>query len=82
MESDDYLLDWKRGGVGYRYVHLLTETEIDQLARAANLQIIHQFYADNDLNLFSILQFRLNLQFLISKPKSEIPSSPFPNQES
>ena len=56
LEANDYLLDWKRGGVGYRYVHLLDENEIARLARASAFEIITQFYADANLNLYSILQ--------------------------
>ncbi len=56
LETNDYLLDWKRGGVGYRYVHLVDEKEVEQLANASDFQVVEQFYADNDLNLYSILQ--------------------------
>jgi len=56
LETGDYLLDWKRGGVGYRYVHLVDEKEVNELGRASGFQVIEQFSADNDLNLYSILQ--------------------------
>lgn len=56
LEPNDYLLDWKRGGTGYRYVHLVTETEVSALAQAADMNLVTQFYADNDLNLYSILE--------------------------
>ncbi len=56
LETGDYLLDWKRGGVGYRYAHLVDENQVEQLANASGFQIIEQFYADNDLNLYSIFQ--------------------------
>lgn len=56
LDPNDYLLDWKRGGTGYRYVHLVTESEVIAIAQAAHLNILAQFYADNDLNLYSILQ--------------------------
>ena len=55
-ETNDYLLDWKRGGTGYRYVHLVDENEVEQLANASGFEIVEQFNADNDLNLYSILQ--------------------------
>lgn len=61
VEQGDYLLDWKRGGVGYRYVHLIDESEMERLADAAGFQIIKQFSADSDLNLFSILSPISNL---------------------
>lgn len=56
LDPNDYLLDWKRGGTGYRYVHLVTESEVIAIAQAAHLNILAQFYADDDLNLYSILQ--------------------------
>jgi SAM-dependent methyltransferase len=56
LEPGDYLLDWKRGGVGYRYVHLVDEPEMRELARAGGFHVVEQFLADNDLNLYSILQ--------------------------
>jgi tRNA (uracil-5-)-methyltransferase TRM9 len=56
LEPGDYILDWKRGGVGYRYVHLVTEAEVENLARGSGFKVIEQFLADADLNLFSILE--------------------------
>jgi tRNA (uracil-5-)-methyltransferase TRM9 len=56
LEPGDYILDWKRGGVGYRYVHLIDEQEVERLAQASDFKIIEQFHADKDLNLYSILQ--------------------------
>ncbi len=56
LERDDYLLDWKRGGTGYRYVHLLGENEVERLAQESGFTVSRQFLADNDLNLYSILE--------------------------
>jgi 2-polyprenyl-3-methyl-5-hydroxy-6-metoxy-1,4-benzoquinol methylase len=55
LEPGDALLDWKRGGVGYRYCHLVTETEVEQLAAQSGFKVLEQFCADADLNLYSIL---------------------------
>lgn len=55
LEEGDALLDWKRGGLGYRYCHLLSEGEVERLARASSFQVVAQYYADGDLNLYSIL---------------------------
>jgi tRNA (uracil-5-)-methyltransferase TRM9 len=55
LEADDALIAWKRGGIGYRYVHLITPKEVESLARAAAFRIERQFYADAGLNLYSIL---------------------------
>ena len=58
LDNGDYLMDWKRGGTGYRYVHLIEPKEVEQLAKASGFQVVKQFYADNDLNLFSILKLK------------------------
>lgn len=54
LETGDYLLNWKRGGTGYRYVHLVDEQEMERLARESGFHVVRQFYADADLNLFTI----------------------------
>jgi 2-polyprenyl-3-methyl-5-hydroxy-6-metoxy-1,4-benzoquinol methylase len=56
VEPMDYLMDWKRGGTGYRYVHMFDEAEISHLAEAGGWRVVEQRYTDNDLNLFSILK--------------------------
>ncbi len=56
LEEGDALLDWKRGGTGYRYVHLLTEPEVESLVEQSRFQVIEQFYADANLNLWSVLR--------------------------
>ena len=59
VEPGDYLLDWKRDGVGYRYVHQLDEAEVEALAAAAGLAVVEQFHADGregNLSLYSVLR--------------------------
>ncbi len=56
VEPGDALLDWKRGGTGYRYVHLLTAEEIQALAAASGFRVLNQFNGEADLNLWSVLQ--------------------------
>jgi 2-polyprenyl-3-methyl-5-hydroxy-6-metoxy-1,4-benzoquinol methylase len=56
LEEGDTLIDWKRGGNGYRYCHLLTELEIEQAARRSGYSVFSQFNSDRNLNLWSILQ--------------------------
>lgn len=55
LEEGDALLDWKRGGTGLRYCHLLTAAEVQALAAQSGFQVCTQFYADAALNLFSVL---------------------------
>ncbi len=57
VDEHDYLMDWKRDGVGYRYVHYVSEAEMDALARRAGLSIVEQFYSDGregDLSLYTV----------------------------
>ncbi len=59
VEPGDYLLDWKKEGYGYRYVHQVTEEEVESLAAAAGLAVVEQFHSDGregDLSLYSVLQ--------------------------
>jgi tRNA (uracil-5-)-methyltransferase TRM9 len=56
LEQGDALLTWERGGVGYRYCHLITKSEVLRIAEQSGFQIIRQFYADADLNLYSVLK--------------------------
>jgi 2-polyprenyl-3-methyl-5-hydroxy-6-metoxy-1,4-benzoquinol methylase len=56
LEPGDALLHWKRGGTGYRYCHLLTQAEVKDLAAESGFQVAEQFYADADLNLYSVLK--------------------------
>lgn len=56
VESGDALLTWQRGGIGYRYLHLITQSEVLRMADESGLHIVKQFYADADLNLYSVLE--------------------------
>ncbi len=55
LEPGDALIAWKRGGTGYRYVHLIAPDEVERLASEAGWKIEKQFYADAGLNLYSVL---------------------------
>jgi tRNA (uracil-5-)-methyltransferase TRM9 len=56
LEPGDALMTWQRGGVGYRYCHLITISEVLRIAEQSGFQVIRQFYADADLNLYSVLR--------------------------
>ena len=58
VEPGDYLLDWKRGGRGLRYCHLVDEAEIQDLAAAGGFCVLSVFRAggcEGNLSLFSVL---------------------------
>ncbi len=58
LEAGDHLLDWKRGGRGVRYCHLVDEAEVEQLAAEAGLRVRRTFRAggrEGNLSLFAVL---------------------------
>jgi SAM-dependent methyltransferase len=54
VEPGDYLLDWRRGGYGLRYCHLLGEAEMRSLCEEAGLSLKETFLADDNLSLYAI----------------------------
>ena len=56
VDSNDYLLDWRAGGEGLRYVHHYDENELSKLAKAINLEIFDVFYSDGKTRNLSLYQ--------------------------
>jgi tRNA (uracil-5-)-methyltransferase TRM9 len=59
VDAGDYLLDWRSGGQGLRYVHHFHEQELSSLAKESNFTIIDTFYSDGEtgnLGLYQIWQ--------------------------
>lgn len=57
VDAGDYLLDWRSGGIGLRYIHHFNEEELSDLAQAAGFQIRDVFYSDGetvDLGLYEV----------------------------
>jgi 2-polyprenyl-3-methyl-5-hydroxy-6-metoxy-1,4-benzoquinol methylase len=57
VDAGDFLLDWRSGGEGLRYVHQFNETELSVLANAAGFLIKDIFYSDGeggDLGLYQV----------------------------
>lgn len=57
VDPGDYLLDWRRGGHGLRYVHHFSEDELAELAKKVNFTICETFYSDgkgNNLGLYQV----------------------------
>ena len=48
VEMGDYLLDWRRGGYGLRYVHHFSEEELQELARKTGFQVVKTYYSDGE----------------------------------
>ena len=56
VDAGDYLLDWRSGGTGLRYVHHFDETELGELARASQFQVIDTFYSDGETGNLGLYQ--------------------------
>jgi len=63
LEPGDYLLDWKRGGLGYRYCHLVDRAELERLATDSGMILLETYRAggrEGDLSLFGLLAHPLH----------------------
>jgi len=56
VEANDYLLDWKRGRKGLRYVHHFDEAELTELASASGFEILETFYSDGENKKLGLYQ--------------------------
>ena len=56
IDKDDYLLDWRHGGQGLRYIHLFQEEELQELAEKAGFEIQDTFYSDGEGGNLSLYQ--------------------------
>ncbi len=57
VDAGDYLLDWRRGGRGLRYVHHFSEDELSHLAMQSGFVVAETFYSDGatgDLGLYQV----------------------------
>lgn len=57
VDPGDYLLDWRSGGTGLRYVRQFSEDELAGLAAEAGFRVAETFYSDGstgDLSLYSV----------------------------
>jgi SAM-dependent methyltransferase len=56
VEPDDYLLDWRRGGYGLRYVHLFDEDQLGKLASTTGFQVVDTAYSDGENGRLGLYQ--------------------------
>lgn len=56
VDEGDYLLDWRRGGSGLRYIHHFTPAELASLAERSGFQIRQTFFSDGETRDLSIYQ--------------------------
>jgi SAM-dependent methyltransferase len=58
LDAGDYLIEWRRGGRGLRYCHLVDEAEVCRLAAACGLRVARTFRAggrEGNLSLVACL---------------------------
>ncbi len=56
IDEGDYLLDWRRGGEGLRYVHQFGEEELAVLARSTGFTMDESFYSDGENGRLGLYQ--------------------------
>jgi SAM-dependent methyltransferase len=56
VDPGDYLLDWRGGGRGLRYVHAFDEVELDTLAREAGFRVRSAFHSDGENGQLGLYQ--------------------------
>lgn len=56
VDAGDYLLDWRSGGEGLRYVHHFNEQELQEFAEAIGFQIMETFFSDGETGNLSLYE--------------------------
>jgi len=56
VEEGDYLLDWRSGGRGLRYVHHFDEAELEALAEVSQFRVRQTFRSDGTNGLLALYQ--------------------------
>jgi len=56
VDAGDYLLDWRSGGEGLRYVHHFSEDELSLLANSAGYTVRDTFYSDGESGNLGLYQ--------------------------
>ncbi|MEK7682621.1 MAG: class I SAM-dependent methyltransferase [Chloroflexota bacterium] len=56
VDAEDYLLDWRQGGTGFRYVHHFSGQELRSLAAQAGFSVLAEYQADRGLGLYQVWQ--------------------------
>ncbi len=56
VDPGDFLLDWRQGGTGLRYVHYFSIQELADLAAHAGLQVVESFLSDGETHNLGLYQ--------------------------
>ena len=62
VESGDYLLDWRHGKVGLRYVHPFDAAELEELANESGFETTDAFCSDGENRKMSLYQIWKKVQ--------------------
>lgn len=56
LESGDWLLEWRRGGRGLRYVHHFSTSELRELAGNSGFRVVDEFRSDGENGRLGLYQ--------------------------
>jgi tRNA (uracil-5-)-methyltransferase TRM9 len=56
VDPGDYLLDWRKGGTGFRYVHHFSEPELAELAHSSDFEVEESFLSDGENHRLGLYQ--------------------------
>ena len=56
VDPNDYLIDWRSGGRGLRYVHHFDEAELEVLAAASRFRVRETFFSDGENGRLGLYQ--------------------------
>jgi hypothetical protein len=56
VDPGDYLLDWRHGGTGVRYVHHFSAEELAALAGETGYKILETFHSDGQAGRLGLYQ--------------------------
>jgi len=56
VDEGDYLVDWREGGAGVRYVHHFTQLELSKLAEDGGFRVIDDYRSDGENSQLGLYQ--------------------------
>ena len=56
VDQGDYLIDWRQGGQGLRYVHFFETQELEDLSRKTGFKILESFPSDGENGKLGLYQ--------------------------
>ena len=56
VEVGDYLLDWRRGGYGLRYIHHFTPSELEAIAGETGFTVLNTYHSDGEGSRLGLYQ--------------------------